>query len=326
MTNKAKYTVDYFDIKNYEKYNYEITSNKNHEPYGVLFYGEYVDNIDCKTYNDFCIDKALSGNEVSYYSFKENNFTISLDYGFIGSSIYSNDQDTGLLLMKNNKYGYYNYEKDTLVIEMSSKYTNIDYDSGIDAILLEYKDSNGEYYYTFTSTSGNTFTLPKKDEISKLEGTNISYVTYRNRNNKVLYYLFNSKNEQINIKYVIEKDIISTNKKLIIKKDDLYNVYDKDGNKLYVTEFEDKDILAVTKNYLVVNDSGSIELYDLKNHSIVGITTTGENTKFVKADETDNTINVYIIEPTETEGTNGNKYIINAKTKSWTKEEIKIDN
>ena len=327
MENKSKTTISNFDIADVSKYTYEIMLDKNNKPYGLAFLGEFVDNSDCTTFENFCFNKALSGSEIGYYSLEEDNFEIDVDNDFIGSIIYDNDYEVGILLMKNGKFGYYDFEKDDLVLDMTNKYTNIDYDYNNKVILLENKDKNGEYYYTFMTTEGNTF-KPTSSNLTSLNGTNLYYLSFRNRNGKNIYYLFNSKFEQLSdIKYVVQKDIISTENNLIIRPNELYEVYNKDGKKLYVTRFENKDILAVTSNYLIVNTSSSIDLYDLKDNPIVGITSIVSETKFIKAEENDDgTISVYIIEPTEAENTNGNKYIINPKSKDWTKEEIKIEN
>ncbi len=249
-------TEDKFD---YSKYEYEAVSNKAGELIGILFKSDYVSNLDCTIVPDTCIEKSISGYKNSYYSLTKNMFTIALDYGFVGANVYT-DYDKALLLSKDNKYGVFSYDDDAMILELSKNYTSIEYDSKLDTIKLGmYDKDNKIYYYKYYNVDENKFKINITNKNVKTLNNSkvIYYVEEINKQGKKIYSLFNSKGEQlIDLPYVTDLNIEIINNTIAVKKDDVYNLYDLNGNFSETSEYVQSGlkVLKTTTSYFLATD------------------------------------------------------------------------
>ena len=238
---KTKQTVKIADENfDYTKYEYETISNKEGNLIGLLFKKDYKENLDCDAIADYCIEKSISGFDVSYYSFESNMFTVALDYGFVGSNIYS-DYDIGLLLMKNNKFGVFSYEEDAMVLELSKNYTSIEYESDMNLVKLGIYDSKKKQnYYTYFNLNNNSFKLDINDNYESINNSKkIYYISETNIQGNTIYMLYNSKGNILkDIPYVEPNNIeVLTDKTLVINNNDNFDIYDLNGNFIETSEY-----------------------------------------------------------------------------------------
>ena len=324
--NKSKTTVKLPEDFKVEDYSYELMMSNKKNVYGIAFKKNYHDELDCDTYEDFCIETGLSGYDIGYYSMSEKMFTVDLDFGFYGSTAY-NDYDKALLLKKGNKYGIYSYEDDEMILELTNKYTAMSYDSETDLVKLEViDDDNNEYYYNYFNINNKSFKVDVSS-ISKFDNSSLYYTTSYNRQGHSVTMLFTSKGEQHKkIPYVLTNNLVSVTNKIIIKDGNLYNVYDLDGNLLYKTKYTTHNVLNQTESYLVIKtDDNKIELEDLEGKTLVTVVELTDTMSYVSSSEANDILTIYIKDTSiEEEGKNGYKYTIKYN-EPFVRETVKID-
>lgn len=256
---RVKQTIRIDDEKfDYSKYEYEAVSNKTGEVSGILFKSDYVSNLDCTKVTDQCIETSISGYKISYYSLNNNMFTIALDYGFVGSNIY-NEYDKVLILSKDNKYGIFSYEEDNMILELSKKYTSIEYDSKLNLVKLGmYDKDNKVYYYTYYNIDDNTFKIDINNKNVKSINKTIYYLEETNKQGKKVYSLFNSKGEQLkDIPYSLDLNFEIINKTIAHQKDDVFDLYDLNGNFDETSPYVQSGlkVLKTTTSYYLATDA-----------------------------------------------------------------------
>ena len=298
------------DVK-LEDYTYELMLNPKGKIYGVMFKKNYQSDLDCEMNEYVCINTGLSGYEIGYYSMELNNFSIALDYGFIGSSAF-NGYDVALMLKKDDSFGIFSYENDNMMIELSNKYKSIDYDDDIDAIMLEvYDKTNKNYYFEYYDPRYAQFVVDT-DNLDKFESSSIYYTTAYNNEGKRVTMLFDSKGNQLKkLPYVLSDKLVSVSDKIVVK-NEVYEVYDLKGNKLYQSEYDPANVLAYTESYTVINKDNYIALLDSKGKDLVNVKQLVSGVKFISAEEKEKGVLILIIKDaaiTE-EGKNAYKYII----------------
>ena len=191
-------------------------------------------------------------------------FTVALDYGFTGANIYE-DYDVGLMLYKDNQYGIFSYDDDSMVLELSKKYTSIEYDSNMHLVKLGIYDSKNKLnYYAYYNLKNSLFKL----DVSKLESVNnskkIYYIKDFNIQGKIVYMLFNSNGEALkDIPYVTSLDEIEliTENTLVTKNGDDFNIYDLNGNFIEASQYVQsglKVIKTTNSYYLALNNDNEL--------------------------------------------------------------------
>lgn len=243
----------------YTKYEYEAISNKDGNLIGLLFKNNYKENYDCSIFTNRCIEKSISGYNVSYYSLNRNMFTIALDYGFTGANIYE-EYDLGLMLMKDNMYGVFSYDEDNMILELSDKYNSIEYESSKGLVKLGvYDKKNKQNYYSYYNLNNNSFVIDVKGLESVNSSKKIYYIAEPNPQGKMVYMLFNSKGEALkDIKYTTLDQIeLVTDNTLVIKNNEDFDIYDLDGNFIETSQYVQSglNILKTTKNYYLALNS-----------------------------------------------------------------------
>ena len=309
-----KVTVD-DDVK-LEDYEYELIIGSKNNVLGIIFQKDYVDNYVCNSGSN-CYDNGISGYKIGYYSFNTNSFTIALDYGWVGSTGY-NEYDRVLLLQKDNKIGAFSYEDDDMALTESEEYYSASYDDELNAVVLEVKNEEGNYYYKFFDLDTKTFKLNTK-RLSKFEDADIFYTNRITRQNTAVTMLFNAKGESIKkLPFVLYNTISSVSDKIITYSDSYYTTYELDGTYVYKSSFtEDKIIDRVNienskDGLIIVNVDGKygIESDVNKYITICEHTDTNEYVKTV-VDLEKEIIEVYVKDSSVTEeGKNGYKYTL----------------
>jgi len=294
-----------------DDYTYEIMLNKKNKIYGIAFKKNYVSAYDCDSNEYVCLNTGLSGYDIAYYSMALNNFSISLDYGFIGSSVYD-DYDIALLLKKEDKIGVFSYEDDNMMLELSSKYKAAEYDSDTGSIMLEvYDNKNKNYYFEFFNPKYSSFVVDTNN-LQKYDSSPIYYKIAYNRNGDRVTMFFDEKGVQLKkLPYVLSNKVLSVTDKIVIN-DELYKVYDLKGNLLYTSKYDVKDTLAYTKSYLIVNNENKIKLLNKDGEDIINIKDINDGVEFISASENENGVLTVIIKDSAIteEGKNAYKYTI----------------
>ena len=308
---KTSNTLKLKDDVKINDYFYEIMLNPKGIIYGVAFKKEYVSAYDCERNQYVCVNTGLSGYEIGYYSMKLNRFTIDLDYGFIGSSAF-NGYDVALMLKKDNQFGIFSYEDDNMMLELTDKYKSIDYDDNTEAIMLEvYDEANKTYYFEYFDPKYSQFTLDT-DNLQKFDSSTLYYTTAFNQDGIMVTMLFDSKGNPLkNLPYAVSDKLLSVSDKIIIK-NDLYEVYDLTGKRLYVSEYDPKYVLAYTESYIVTEKDFVIELLDSNGKFLVDVRESKAGVTFVSATEKEKGVLELIIKDASIteEGKNAYKYII----------------
>ncbi len=312
----------------YSKYEYEPISNKDGSIIGILFKKDYKDNTNCNLVDNHCIETSISGFDISYYSISKDMFTIALDYGFVGSNVFT-AYDKVLLLYKNNKYGIFSYEEDNMMLELSKKYNSIEFDSNLDLVKLGTYDKK-EYYYSYYNINNNSFIIDVKNKnVKSVKDLDVVYyIEDINRQGKTVYMLFNSKGEALNdIKYVLNLDIDIINNTLVIKNgDEDYDIYDLDGNYIETSEYVQSGlkVLKTTNNYLLaLNNDNQMIVTDHIGKTIATIMPSNtineiyemETMNIEKFEESKNQVELIIKNPNiAEEGKNAYKFIVNSSS------------
>lgn len=308
---KTSITLNIPDDLKIDDYTYELMVNSKGKIYGVAFKKDYVTAYDCNINEYVCINTGLSGYEMGYYSLALNNFSIALDYGFVGTSAY-NGYDVALMLKKDDKIGVFSYEDDNMMVELNEKYKTIDYDDQTGCIMLEiYDQKNDNYYFEYFNPVYSLFTVDT-DNLQKYDNSNIYYTTAYNKLGTRVTMLFDNKGKQLkNLPYVISDNLISVTDKIIVK-DEVFTIYDLKGNKLYSTKYDPKDILAYTESYIVTINDNKIVLLDTNGKELSTIKELSDGVKFVSAEENENGVLIVIIKDAsiKEEGKNAYKYTI----------------
>ena len=294
-----------------EKYSFDLIINPKNVLYGVLFKKNYTSAYNCN-YNEYnsCVNTGLSGYEVGYYSLNANIFTIDLDYGFIGNTVYT-DYNTALLLKKDNKYGIFSFEEDDMILDLTDKYNAIEYDDKTQSIALQLKDNNYNInYFEFFNLKDKTFKLDIQT-LTKYDKTNIYYLEKLNSERKTVTMLFDKNGRSLTDLPWLSPDY--KNAKLEedkIKVDDMNKeyIYDFDGNYLY--SYSDT-LIEKTTSYLILADMKKVYLADLDGKELTTIFTPNETMTYISSNEENKIVTVIVKDSSITEdGKNAYKYTI----------------
>ena len=314
----------------YTKYEYELVVNKEGNLTGIIFKSDYKENYDCTIVANYCIEKSITGYSVSYYSLNKNMFTVALDYGFTGANIYE-DYDVGLMLYKDNQYGIFSYDDDSMVLELSKKYTSIEYDSNMHLVKLGIYDSKNKLnYYAYYNLKNSLFKL----DVSKLESVNnskkIYYIKDFNIQGKIVYMLFNSNGEALkDIPYVTSLDEIEliTENTLVTKNGDDFNIYDLNGNFIEASQYVQsglKVIKTTNSYYLALNNDNELLVTNHIGKTIVKLMPTNtlnemyevDTMNIVKCEESNKTLEVIITNSNiAEEEKNAYKFVLDSSSK-----------
>ena len=298
------------DIK-LNDYTYELMLNPKGKLYGIAFNKNYTSDLDCDMNDYVCINKGISGYEIGYYSLALNNFSIALDYGFIGASAYNN-YDVALMLKKGDSFGIFSYENDNMMVELSNKYKSIDYDDNTETIKLEvYDENNKNYYFEYFDPKYAQFVVDT-DNLQKFDSSNIYYTTAYNSEGIRVTMLFDNKGNPLKkFPYVLSDKLVSVSDKIVIK-NEVYEVYDLKGNKLYQSEYDPANVLGYTESYVVITKNNYISLLDANGKDLVDVKELKSGVNFVSAEEKEKGVLTLIVKDAaiNEEGKNAYKYII----------------
>ena len=306
-TNEIK-TPDKFDI---ETYSFDIVTNSKNNLYGLLFKKNYTSSYACDyNANPSCVNSGLSGYEVGYYSIKAGIFTIDLDYGFVGNTVYT-DYTTALLLKKDNKYGVFSFEEDDMILELTDKYNAIEYDDMTESVALQKYDEKYKInYFEFFNLKDKNYKLDIK-KLNKYKETNIYYIEKTNSERKVLTMLFDKNGSPLKDLPYLSPDY--KNAQIVeneIRVDDMnkYYFYDFNGNYLYSYT---GTLIEKTKSYLILFDNKDVILADLNGKTLLKIFEPSETMTFISAEEENNIVTITIKDTAITEeNKNAYKYTI----------------
>ena len=272
-----------------------------------------------------CINTGLSGYEIGYYSMALNNFSITPDYGFVGASAF-NGYDVAMMLKKDNQYGVFSFEDDNMMLELSDKYKSIDYDDDTQSILLEvYDEKNKNYYFEFFNPKYSLFSVDTAN-LDKYDNSSLYYSTKYNSKGIRVTMLFDSKGVALkNLPYVVSDKLISVSDKIIVK-DELYTVYDLNGNKLYTSVYDPKNVIAYTTSFVIATNDNKLVLLDTNGKELSTIKELKDGVTFISAEEEEKGVLIVIIKDTsiQEEGKNAYKYTIEIN-KPYQTETIHID-
>lgn len=309
---KTTVTIDTPNTIKKEDYSYELMHNSKGNIYGVAFKKNYTSSYSCNNVDNTCINKGLSGYEIGYYSLNEKRFTIDPELKIIGSSAYQ-DYDYALMLKKADTYGVYSYEDDKMVIEFTNKYKSMDFDNSTSSIKMEVYDKNkDEYYFEYYDPINNSYTLNTSNLI-KFKDSSIYYLEdYNQKANKVTM-LFDKNGSPIKkLPYVLSKNLVVVNTKIVIDTIEGYISYDLNGNYLYKTGYYDSFILGYTKNYIIAkSELNKVEILSNDGKLILELDELNDKVSYVSSKEYDDILLVIIKDTNITEeGKNSKQYKI----------------
>ena len=147
----------------------------------------------------------------------------------LAGNIYE-EYDLGLMLMKDNMYGIFSYDEDNMILELSDKYTSIEYESSKGLVKLGiYDKKNKQNYYSYYNLNNNSFVIDGKGLESVNSSKKIYYIAEPNPQGKMVYMLFNSKGEALkDIKYTTLDQIeLVTDNTLVIKNNEDFDIYEE---------------------------------------------------------------------------------------------------